>query len=43
MRLEFSEDPVRLSDVLGAIDKASEGPGGWQAMQRKAGYTGQGG
>jgi hypothetical protein len=38
VKVEFSDDPVRLSDVLGAIDKLCEGPGGWQAMQKKAGF-----
>ena len=37
MRLEFSEDPVRLSDLLGALERAS-GAAGWQLMQKKAGY-----
>jgi hypothetical protein len=34
----FNDDPVRLCDVLGAIDKLCEGPSGWQAMQKKAGF-----
>jgi hypothetical protein len=39
VKVEFSDDPVRLCDLLGAIDKLCEGPGGWQLMRRKAGYV----
>jgi hypothetical protein len=39
VKVEFKDDPVRLSDVLGAIDKLCDGPAGWQLMQRKAGYS----
>jgi hypothetical protein len=39
MRLEFSEDPVRLSDVLGAIERAVGGSSSWELMQKKAGYA----
>jgi hypothetical protein len=37
-KIEFKDDPLRLCDVLGAIDKLCEGPGGWQVMQKKAGF-----
>jgi hypothetical protein len=38
MRLEFSEEAVKLTDLLEAIDRAS-GADGWQAMQKKGGLT----
>jgi hypothetical protein len=38
VKVEFKDDPVRLCDVLGAIDKSCDGPSGWQLMQKKAGY-----
>jgi hypothetical protein len=38
-KIEFKDNPVRLSDVLGMIDRACEGPAGWQLLQSKAGYT----
>jgi hypothetical protein len=37
MRLEFSEEAVKLTDLLEAIDRAS-GADGWQAMQKKGGF-----
>jgi hypothetical protein len=38
MRLEFTEDPVRLADVLEAINRMIGDSSGWQLMQRKAGF-----
>jgi hypothetical protein len=41
MKIEFEDNPVRLSDVLSAIDKSCDGPSGWQAMQKKSGIRAQ--
>jgi hypothetical protein len=38
LKIEFKDNPVRLSDVLGAIDKLCDGSAGWQAMQKKTSF-----
>ena len=34
----IKEDPTTVADVLSTIEKLCGGPGGWQTLQKRAGY-----